>query len=378
MRRSLSVLIAVMSLPALAQAPRDTLQNTQAALQQSKQQAAKIEKELSATQSDLRTMRARATDLAASLQRSEANAQKAESDLGSLSGELARTEREFATRKDEYAHTIASLLRMRNLPPTAMFGDKKSARELIQTSRILQNTNEALAQRALQLKEESERLAALKRKVGERRQVVAKERAALSEKQKQLAADLTTRQRLQQKLEHDQSATKAQVSKLSRESASLQELIGKLEQAPQLASKTYSSPSASLGSAKGRAQLPVVGSLLHAFGEKKNANETYRGVVLSARPGATVVAPYAGEVVFTGPFMNYGRMVLLKHGDGFISLLAGLGDISVGLNQQLGKGEPIGIMAGTKPSLYVELRERSKPIDPSIWFAKLPSRKASR
>ena len=374
MRRSLSALIVVMALPALAQAPRDTLQNTQAALQQSKQREAKIQKELSTTQADLRTMRARATDLAASLQRSEANAQKTEKELDSLSAELARTEREFATRKDEYAHTIASLLRMKNLPPTAMFSDKKSASELIQTSRILQNTNEALAQRALQLRQESQRLAGLKRKVGERKQTVVKDRAALGEKQRQLATELKTRQRLQEKLERDHSATRAQVNKLSRESASLQELIGKLESAPQLARKTTSTPLASLGSARGRAQLPVVGSLLHAFGEKKNANETYRGLVLSARPGATVVAPYAGEVVFTGPFMNYGRMVLLKHGDGFISLLAGLGDISVGLNQQLGKGEPIGIMAGAKPSLYVELRERSKPIDPSTWFAKLPSR----
>lgn len=374
MRRSLSFLFILCAAPALAQAPTAKLQSTLQNLQQSKQQEAKLEKELSSTQSDLRTMRARATDLAASLQRSEASAEKAENDLEILNTELAQTEREFATRKGEYAHTIASLMRMKNLPPTAMFSDKKSASDLIQTSRILQNTNEALADRAKALKKESERLTALKRKVGERKQQVAKERVTLGEKQRQLASDLKTRQRLQEKLERDHSTTQAQVNKLSRESASLQELIGKLERAPQLASKTTSTPSASLGSAKGRAQLPVVGSLLHAFGEKKNANETYRGVVLSARPGATVVAPYAGEVVFTGPFMNYGRMVLLKHGDGFISLLAGLGDISVGLNQQLNKGEPIGIMGGSKPSLYVELRERSKPIDPSTWFAKLPSR----
>lgn len=366
--------MVLLAAPALAQAPADKLNRTQQVLQQSKQQEAKLQKELATSAADLRTMRARATDLAASLQKSEATATKAERELRSVNDELTQTEKEFAVRKKEYAHTIASLLRMRQLPPTAMFSEKGSASQLMRTSSILQNTNEALAARAAALRKEAERLNSLKRQVGDRKQVVAREQATLGEKQKQLASELSTRQRLQQKLERDHTAARAQVSKLSRESASLQDLIGKLERAPQIARKTTPAPAASLGSARGRAQLPVVGALLHAFGEKRNANETYRGLVLSARPGATVVAPYAGEVVFTGPFMNYGRMVLLKHGDGFISLLAGLGDISVGLNQQLNKGEPIGIMSGAKPSLYVELREKSKPIDPSTWFAKVPVR----
>lgn len=373
MRRSLSILL-LLATPALAQAPADKLQRTQQNLQQSKQQQAKLQKELATSQADLRTMRGRATDLAASLQKSEAAANRAERELGTVASELAQTEKEFAARKKEYAHTIASLLRMRQLPPTAMFSEKGSATEIMRTSSVLQNTNEALANRATVLRKQAEKLRGLKKQVGERKQAVVREQATLGEKQKQLANELSTRQRLQAKLERDHTAAKAQVNKLSRESASLQDLIGKLERAPKIAAKTSPAPSASLGSAKGRAQLPVVGALLHAFGEKKNTNETYRGIVLSARPGATVVAPYAGEVVFTGPFMNYGRMVLLKHGDGFISLLAGLGDISVGLNQQLGKGEPIGIMSGAKPSLYVELREKSKPIDPSTWFAKLPAR----
>lgn len=374
MRRSLSFAVLLFAAPVLAQAPTAKLQQTQQNLQQSKQQEAKLQKELASSAADLRTMRSRATDLAASLQRSEASATKAERELRTVNEELAQTEKEFAARKKEYAHTIASLLRMRQLPPTAMFSEKGSASQIMRTSSVLQNTNEALANRAAALRKESERLNELKRRVGERKRIVTREQATLGEKQKQLASELTTRQRLQQKLERDHTAAKAQVSKLSRESATLQELIGKLERAPQIASTSRPAPSASLGNARGKAQLPVVGALLHAFGEKRNANETYRGIVLSARPGATVVAPYSGEVVFTGPFMNYGRMVLLKHGDGFISLLAGLGDISVGLNQQLNKGEPIGIMSGAKPSLYVELREKSKPIDPSTWFAKLPSR----
>jgi septal ring factor EnvC (AmiA/AmiB activator) len=95
-------------------------------------------------------------------------------------------------------------------------------------------------------------------------------------------------------------------------------------------------------------------------------------LVWQARAAATVVAPAGGEVVFTGPFRDYGRMVLIKHGNNKISLLAGLGRISVSLNQAVGKGEPLGAMGESRiNNLYYELREGSKPIDPAGWFANL-------
>ena len=55
-----------------------------------------------------------------------------------------------------------------------------------------------------------------------------------------------------------------------------------------------------------------------------------------------------------------------------ISLLAGLGNIAVTLNQSIGAGEPLGGMgANGSQNLYYELREGSKPIDPAQWFGNL-------
>jgi septal ring factor EnvC (AmiA/AmiB activator) len=64
-------------------------------------------------------------------------------------------------------------------------------------------------------------------------------------------------------------------------------------------------------------------------------------------------------------------MVLVKHGNDRISLLAGLGSIAVTLNQSIGSGEPLGSMGSGQEPLYYELREGGKPIDPSNWFANL-------
>ncbi len=184
--------------------------------------------------------------------------------------------------------------------------------------------------------------------------------------------ELTARQKLQETLSNDHAQAVAKVNELSRESQNLQELITKLERnRDRVAIATNTAPQRLPPSAaRGKWRLPVSGTVLHQFGERRNANESWRGLVLRARAGGSVVAPSAGEVVFTGPFRDYGRMVLIKHQDKHISLLAGLGTISVALNQQVARGEPVGSMGNTAPvELYVELREDSKPIDPAAWYA---------
>lgn len=371
MRRSLFVVWLVLAAStAMAQSTQQKLSTTQSSLKKQQEQEARLKKELAATNDALDEMRARATALASSLQKTERRASSAEENLDTLNRELAAKEKEFDARKDAYARTVASMLRMRRIPPSAMFADPEHLNELMLTGNVMQRTNEALAERAGQLRTDVKRLQGLRRDVASSKTVVSREKATLAEQQKQLAADLATRQRLQRQLQKDYGAAQAQVSKLSREASNLQDLINKLEKnrsSGQFATATRSTPAAAMPGMRS----PVAGTVIHRFGERKNKNEAYRGMVLAARPGATVVAPNGGEVVFTGPFRDYGQMVLIKHGGGYITLLAGVGSISVGLNQQVAKGEPVGSMGSGSPQLYVELRERSKPIDPARWFAKL-------
>lgn len=379
MRRWLSLACILLAVSAQAQpAPQQKLSTTQKALATSKEEADRLARELSTTQDVLEDLQDRATRLAATLQQSEARANAAERKLRTLDGELAAKEREVRARETEYASTLASMLRMRQLPPTALFAGNDTDR-LLRTASVMEHTNAALKDRATLLRKDMEELKFLRSNVAKGQQRVASERKNLAAQQKELGGEVSERQRAQEKLSRDHAAAKARVANLSRESSNLQELITKLERdrnRPQVASRTTKP----LGSVRrGNMKLPVAGSVLHRFGERKSANETYRGLVLSGRSGGTVVAPAAGEVVFTGPFRDYGRMVLLKHKDGYISLLAGLGNISVGLNQQMQGGEPLGTLAATpSPTLYVELRQASKPIDPSGWFANLSPSLAKR
>ncbi len=359
-------------------APREKLNATLSDLKSSQENARALQSRLAGTQKEVNDLREQSTDLAADMQDAERRVDAEEKRTGQLNARLAEKEKEFAARKQEYADTIASLLRVQRLPPTAVMADSAHVSDVLRTAQVMQEVNGALAARAAQLRGELEALTKLRNEATASKARLASESADLNEQRKRLDRDLAKRQDAQKQLSSDLAATQARVAELSEESQSLQELIGKLE-ANRVAMAQKGTPEKRIASTRqGRWKLPVSGKVLHRFGERKSENETFRGLVLASRPGGTVVAPAAGEVVFTGPFRDYGRMVLVKHGNGMISLLAGMGRIAVALNQQVGAGEPLGSMGEeASPSLYYELREDSKPIDPADWFANLGAGVAS-
>jgi septal ring factor EnvC (AmiA/AmiB activator) len=72
--------------------------------------------------------------------------------------------------------------------------------------------------------------------------------------------------------------------------------------------------------------------------------------------------------------------LIIDHGEGYHSLLAGLGRIDAAVGQKLLAGEPIGIMPRTAKGtlrLYMELRRDGRPIDPLPWLEAPPNSKVS-
>jgi septal ring factor EnvC (AmiA/AmiB activator) len=124
--------------------------------------------------------------------------------------------------------------------------------------------------------------------------------------------------------------------------------------------------------ARGLVALPVAGRLLHRFGDPDEQSQPARGLVYESRAGAAVVAPYDGRILFAGPFRGYGLILIIEHGEGYHSLLSGLGRIDGGVGQWVLAGEPVGAMGTTtegNPRLYLELRHQGHPINPQPWLA---------
>jgi len=123
---------------------------------------------------------------------------------------------------------------------------------------------------------------------------------------------------------------------------------------------------------RGKLPPPSVGRIIGRFGQTLSTGLTSKGLRLQTPPGAQVVAPYEGRVVYAGKFKGYGELLIIEHGEGYHSLLSGLARIDSTMGQWVVAGEPVGVMGrpdSRKPVLYVELRRDGQPINPLPWLA---------
>jgi septal ring factor EnvC (AmiA/AmiB activator) len=112
-------------------------------------------------------------------------------------------------------------------------------------------------------------------------------------------------------------------------------------------------------------RLPVVGRHRHGHGRGLIASGVRaRGLTIATRPGAQVVAPAEGRVVFAGPYKGFDQIVIIDHGGGWASLVTDLARLSARVGQSVSQGEPLGVAASTAhPTITVELRRQGRPVD---------------
>jgi murein hydrolase activator len=124
----------------------------------------------------------------------------------------------------------------------------------------------------------------------------------------------------------------------------------------------------------GQLQPPVIGIVVKGWGEQTDAGPA-TGVSYHAPPGAHVISPCGGRVVFAESFRSYGLLLIVDCGGGYHVVLSGFDRLDVKLGQSLVAGEPVGVMPtwepgseAHRPALYVELRRDGTPVNPAPWL----------
>ncbi|SEN72352.1 Septal ring factor EnvC, activator of murein hydrolases AmiA and AmiB [Sphingomonas gellani] len=118
------------------------------------------------------------------------------------------------------------------------------------------------------------------------------------------------------------------------------------------------------GAAAGAYRLPVSGRLVTGMDEVSRNGVRSRGLTFAVAPGAMVVAPAGGMVRYAARFRDYWTIVIVDHGDGWSTLVTGLGEVRVRRGAVVAPGAPIGqAVRGDEPLVTVELRRRGRPMD---------------
>jgi septal ring factor EnvC (AmiA/AmiB activator) len=139
---------------------------------------------------------------------------------------------------------------------------------------------------------------------------------------------------------------------------------------------------------KGRLPLPVLGTVLRRPGEADPSGARRPGLALATQARALVTAPWPSTIRFRGPLLDYGNVMILEPGEGYLLVVAGMDVLYGEVGEVVPAGAPLGLMGGSAASdgefmtlspdgsggrdtetLYIELRLGAAPEDPLPWFA---------
>ena len=203
-----------------------------------------------------------------------------------------------------------------------------------------------------------------------------------------------SQQRESERLQEKKRARKQAVAALSRElenqggklkrlktnEQELQELVSSLQELlvdiPIDASQQQ--PFKSL---KGKLRWPTRGRLAKRFGSRRgSAGLKWRGVMIEAAEGGDVRAVAQGRVAFSDWMRGFGLLVIIDHGDGYMSLYGHNQALYKEVGEWVDTGEVVAQLGASgdqsAPGLYFELRHKGQPINPVRWCAGKPATKS--
>jgi septal ring factor EnvC (AmiA/AmiB activator) len=110
-------------------------------------------------------------------------------------------------------------------------------------------------------------------------------------------------------------------------------------------------------------RLPAAGPLLTGLGEVFESGVRAAGLTIDAPARSAVFAPAAGQIAYAATFRGYGRIAIVDHGGGWLSLITGLVALNVAQGATVAVGDTIGFARGGPRGLTVELRHGGIPVD---------------
>ena len=200
---------------------------------------------------------------------------------------------------------------------------------------------------------------------------LAATRDARSAEGARLESERTERAQLVASIDAKLKDEGARIAALGKNETALTELLEKLRDVfadipKQLAGE------APFASTRGRMAWPLQGKVVTGFGAGDESGRRSSGLLLAAKSGTPVHAISHGRVAFADWLRGYGLMIIVDHGDGYLSLYGCNETLLKEVGDWVNAGESIatsGASGGQKTAgLYFELRVKGQPVDPRSWL----------
>lgn len=406
----LMAVIIVMSFPVFAvDVSKKELERMEKQVQQQNMEHKKLQAQATQINLELGEVSREMVKAAKLIQNNEDKISRMESELEKLQAELKKTTDGFMLEDKNLIKTLSALQNLALKPTEALFVQPLTPVETIRSAILLREAVPYLEDNAKKIRAELLKIEAQKNKVEKQVAQITAQKQILEQEHTKMKALVQRKSRMRNNIEIQSVKAKQKVEKLANQANDLRDLLNRLEKEKQLKLKKQeeerrrlakqreeeerrlaeekkveqtqradlikSSPDiiTEIGrgfvKARGTLPLPARGPIVTTFGEEKIKGVVSKGIIIRTRNLAQVTSPFDGSVIFSGPFRGYGNMIIIDHGEGYLTLLAGLENIDCELGQMLLAGEPVGQMPDSgETKLYVELRHNNQPINPLLWM----------
>ncbi len=330
----------------------------------------------------------------------DAERRQTEYTLDTLGRQIKTTSARIRERQSSLAHALRGGY-LRGHDDALKFilngGDpNQAARDL----RYLAHLSRAQHTQVTELRADLSKLAALQRQVLDRTDTLTKLQAERAAEQARLLADQRMREQLLVKLSTQLQQQRREIAGLKRDETALTQLVERLnrlmaEQAARRAKQDREArqhapqkPRKALGTntetpvafrsnhpfskLKGMLRLPVAGELMNRFGApREGGGVSWKGLFIRAPQGSVVKAIAAGQVVFADWLRGFGNLIIVDHGEGYMSLYSNNESLYKQVGEGVGPGDAIASVGNSggqaDTGLYFEMRHQSRPINPMSW-----------
>lgn len=200
----------------------------------------------------------------------------------------------------------------------------------------------------------------------------------------QLEQDKKARKTVLARINQKITSQRHEIGRLQRDEKRLTQLIKRLsglahakkKRFPSAYNRSPTTPEPSGGALhqfKGKLNLPVRGELTNRFGsQRKDSGSTWKGWFIKSAAGQDVKCIADGRVVFSDWLRGFGNIIIVDHGDDYMSLYGNNETLYKQAGETVKAGDTIAAVGNSggiaETGLYFEMRYRSRPFDPQGWI----------
>lgn len=349
--------------------PQQELEQVQQQIKTTERQLKRQQQQLAAAEKQLQQSDRALAKASAQLQQTEQQLSQLEQRGKALSQQQQQLQAELVQQQSMLAAQLKSAYSLGQHDYTRLLLNQQDAGKLERALTYYQYFNRARVKQLAEINKTVLQLEQIKRELAEQQQQLESTLSAQRQQQQQLQTGKADQQKAVAKLQQLLKEQGNQLSYLRQNESSLQNTIDQLRALAERSRELLG-----LSANKGRLRWPLNGSLLQGFGENRQGGMRSRGILIQGREGNPVQAIADGRVIYADWLKGYGWVIVLDHGEGFMSLYGHNQNILKQPGEQIIAGETIALvgMSGGQATagLYFEIREKGDAVNPLPWLSK--------